>query len=75
MVIFYKKWKKCNEIQLTKKNDLNIRKMANHQPSREIVDEQYEKIYRKNYDVIKEDNYENLTRCYGRPPCPFHPHK
>ena len=28
MVIFYKKWKKYNEIQLTKnKMDLNIRKM------------------------------------------------
>ena len=31
MVIFYKKWKKYNEIQLTKnKMDLNIRKMTNH---------------------------------------------
>ena len=34
MVIFYKKWKKYNEIQLTKnKMDLNIRKMANQPPS------------------------------------------
>ena len=34
MVIFYKKWKKSNEIQLTKsKMDLNIRKMTNHPPS------------------------------------------
>ena len=34
MVIFYKKWKKCNEIQLTKnKMDSNIRKMTNHAPS------------------------------------------
>ena len=34
MVIFYKKWKKYNEIQLTKnKMDLNIRKMTNHSPS------------------------------------------
>ena len=33
MVIFYKKWKKYNEIQLTKnKMDLNIRKMTNHPP-------------------------------------------
>ena len=32
MVIFYKKWKKYNEIHLTKnKMDLNIRKMTNHQ--------------------------------------------
>ena len=31
MVIFYKKWKKYNEIQLTKnKVDLNIQKMTNH---------------------------------------------
>ena len=31
MVIFYKKWKKYNEIQLTNnKMDLNIRKMTNY---------------------------------------------
>ena len=36
MVILYKKWKKYNEIQLTKnKMDLNIRKMTNHPPSPE----------------------------------------
>ena len=36
MVIFYKKWKKYNEIQLTKnKMDLNIRKITNHPPSSE----------------------------------------
>ena len=34
MAIFYKKWKKYNEIQLTKnKMDLNNRKMTNHPPS------------------------------------------
>ena len=34
MVIFYKKGKKYNEIQLTKsKMDLNIRKMTNHPPT------------------------------------------
>ena len=34
MVIFYKKWKKFNEIQLTKdKMDLNIRKTTHHPPS------------------------------------------
>ena len=34
MVIFYKKWKKYNQIQLTKnKMDLNIRKMTSHPPS------------------------------------------
>ena len=33
MVIFYKKYKKYNEIQLTKnKMDLNIRKIINHPP-------------------------------------------
>ena len=38
MVIFCKKWKKYNEIQLTKnKMDLNIRKMTNHPPSPAIV--------------------------------------
>ena len=36
MVKYYKKWKKYNEIQLTKnKMDLNIRKMTNHPPSPE----------------------------------------
>ena len=34
MVIFYKKWKKYNNIQLTKnKICLNNRKMKNHRPS------------------------------------------
>ena len=34
MVIFYKKLKKYNEIQLTKnKMDLSIQKMTNHPPS------------------------------------------
>ena len=34
MVIFHKKWKKYNEIQLTKnKMNLNIRKITNHSPS------------------------------------------
>ena len=32
-LVFYMKWKKYNEIQLTKKMDLNIRKMTNHPPS------------------------------------------
>ena len=40
MIIFYKKWKKYNEIQLTKnKMDLNIRKMTNHPPSPETDEE------------------------------------
>ena len=34
MVIFYMKWKKYDEIQLTKNNmDLHIRNMTNHPPS------------------------------------------
>ena len=34
MVIFYRKWKKYNKIQLTKNEmDLIIRKMTNHPPS------------------------------------------
>ena len=34
IVVFYKIWKKCNGIQLTKnKMDLNNRKMTNHPPS------------------------------------------
>ena len=34
MVIFYKKWKKYNEIQLTKnKMGINDRKIINHPPS------------------------------------------
>ena len=33
MVVFYKIWKKYNEIQLTKQMDLNNRKMTNHPPS------------------------------------------
>ena len=34
MLVLYKKWKKYNQIQLTKnKMDLNIRKMTNHPPS------------------------------------------
>ena len=40
VVIFYKKWKKYNEIQLTKnKMDLNIRKMTNHELESGIYDE------------------------------------
>ena len=36
MAMFYKKWKKYYEIQLTKKY-LNIRKMKNHPPSPDII--------------------------------------
>ena len=35
MLLFYKIWKKYNEIQLTNKMDLNNRKMKNHPPSPE----------------------------------------
>ena len=47
MVIFYKKWKKYNETQLTKnKMDLNIRKMTNHPPSPmgKTVEETFDKL-------------------------------
>ena len=38
MAISYKKWKKYNEIQLTKhKMDLNNRKMTNHHPPSDIL--------------------------------------
>ena len=46
MVIFYKKWKKYNEIQLTKKEMvLNNRKMTNHPPS--PVQHKYNKLQKK----------------------------
>ena len=39
MAIVYKKWKKYNEIQLTRnKMDLNNRKMINHPPSPVTMD-------------------------------------
>ena len=37
MVIFHKKCKKYNEIQLTKKMDLNIKKITNRPPSPGII--------------------------------------
>ena len=50
MVIFYKKWKKDNEIQLTKnKMNLNIRKMTNHPPSHGF----YQYIYIYIYKILK----------------------
>ena len=55
MVIFYKKWKKYNEFQLTKnKMDLNIRKMTNHPPSpgRARV---FSKLSRMGTAIMKED--------------------
>ena len=37
MVIFYRKWKKYNKIQLTKnKMDFNNRNMKNHPPSPDV---------------------------------------
>ena len=50
MVIFYKKWKKYNETQLTKnKMDLNIRKMTNHPPSPEAIKTKLNKQLNKQY--------------------------
>ena len=50
MVIFYKKCKKYNEIQLTKnKMDLNIRKITNHPPSPgQIIECKFISYYRQN---------------------------
>ena len=51
IVIFYKKWKKYNEIKLTKnKIDLNIRKMPNH-PTPPVNNT---KIFRKYCSQISE---------------------
>ena len=58
MVIFNKKLKKYNEIQLTKnKMDLNIRKMTNHPPSpvanevRVIGDTWHELPIKKRFEI------------------------
>ena len=54
MVIFYKKWKKYNEIQLAEnKMDLNVRKMTNHPPSPAYVFMQYRTLIIK--AVVEED--------------------
>ena len=66
MVIFYKKWKKYNEIQLTKnKMDLNIQKMINHPPSPvniiiKVVLNMLalQKIQGKKYNIIRLKNIE-----------------
>ena len=57
MVIFYKIWKKYNEIQLTKKQmDLHIRKMTYHPPIHDnlnIINKQNMVVFykiRKNYN-------------------------
>ena len=45
MVIFYKKWKKYNEIQLTRnKMDLNNRKMTKHPPFPRVINRELETI-------------------------------
>ena len=76
MVIFYKKWKKYNEIQLTKnKMDLNIRKMTNHPPSPVGLYETNTSLHRKHYTVkiitlynkIRIKNLvRNLTPIFGK---------
>ena len=44
MVLFYKIWKKYNEIQLTKtKMDLNIRKMTNRPPFPALLKQKLQK--------------------------------
>ena len=67
MVIFYKKWKKYNEIQLTKnKMDLNIRKMTNHQPS--PVNNKHNiavfyKMWKKYNEIQLTKNKMDLNKC------------
>ena len=60
MVIFYKKWKKHNEIQLTKnKMDLNIRKMINNPPSPEILNQSFNlSNFIKFFDLYKNRSLE-----------------
>ena len=54
MVIFYKKWKKYNEIQLTKnKIDLNIRKMINHPPSNNRY---MQREFQLKFSALQKDN-------------------
>ena len=63
MVIFNKKWKKYNEIQLTKNiMDLNIRKMTNHPPSPETM--WNTKCYNAEYKVLK-CSIKSVTDCYS----------
>ena len=51
MVVFYKIWKKYDEIQLpTNKMDLNNQKMENHQPSR----------FKKKIDIIVQNDFIHL---------------
>ena len=50
MVIFYKKWKKYSEIELTKrKMDLNIRKITNHPPYPVFQHEEMQKYFKTKY--------------------------
>ena len=52
MVIFYKKWKKYNEIQLTKdKMDLYNQKLTNHPPSPESC------IKRSNINPVETNDF------------------
>ena len=54
MVIFYKKWKNYNKIQLTKnKMNLNNRKMINHPPSTDEKKEKEKCFFKlKTFDII-----------------------
>ena len=73
MVIFYKKWKKYNEIQLAKnKMDLNNRKMTNHPPSPINETEEESKKRRMNVErstaeAKKRSPVQSLCRVQSRP--------
>ena len=51
-IIFYKKWKKYYEIQLTKnKMDLNNRKMKNNPPSPVLLLGNHERVDKNNLEI------------------------
>ena len=68
MVIFDKKWKKYNKIQLTKnKMDLNIRKMTNHPPSPAQQHRiPHRKKTRHNDTKPRHSSARNKTTIFGR---------
>ena len=71
MVIFYKKWKKYNEIQLTKnKMDLNIRKMTKHPSSPGYLIYMYfAKLIKNEHVKIVACNYFTLAYIMSIRPC------
>ena len=69
MVIFDEKWKKYNEIQLTKnKMYLNIRKMTNHPPSPEVYNHKAINIDIK-ADTSRPSLSAHIKRCHRVETC------